>query len=277
MAVQNTPRRCSSGHDAAFLAGMLMVGGGYATLVLAMLAADVGYTSSLHLWEALQSEEIRYAAALSLATSTVTAVLSVGVATPAAYLLSRGKSTGGAARLRNGLDVVYDLPVVLPPLVVGVSLLFLFKFPPFSFVSRWVVYEVPAIVVAQFVVACAFAVRTLRAVFDQIPTRQEEVALTLGASRAAAFWHVLLPQARRGVLAAGMLSWARALGEFGPILVFASTTRLRTEVLPTTVYLEMQAGNLRSALAVSLMMIGMAVAALVGVRALGGGWTRRHG
>jgi molybdate transport system permease protein len=125
------------------------------------------------------------------------------------------------------------------------------------------------VILAQFAVAAAFAVRTMRVTFDQISPRAEEVALTLGCTRSQAFWRVLLPSARRGILTAGTLAWARSLGEFGPILLFSGATRFRTEVLPTTVFLELSIGNLEAALAVSLLMIGVAVLVLVLMRAFG--------
>ena len=87
------------------------------------------------------------------------------------------------------------------------------------------------IVLAQFPVAAVFAIRTLRGTFDQISPRYEAVALTLGCNRGQAFTRVVLPQAGRGMLTAGTLAWARALGEFGPVLVFAGATRGRTEDL----------------------------------------------
>ena len=117
--------------------------------------------------------------------------------------------------------------------------------------------------------AGAFAVRTLRATFEQISPRQEQVALTLGCSRRQAFWLVVLPEARRGLLTAATLAWARALGEFGPILVFSGATRMRTEVLSTTVFLELSVGNLEAAVAVSLLMVAAAVAALLTIRLAG--------
>src|SRR5439155_893615 len=80
----------------------------------------------------------------------------------------------------------------------------------------------------------------------QISPRTEQVALTLGCSRSQAFWLVVLPQASRGLLTAGTLAWARSLGEFGPILVFSGATRMRTEVLSTTVFLELSIGNLEA-------------------------------
>ena len=83
-----------------------------------------------------------------------------------------------------------------------------------------------------------------------------------------------LPQAGGGALSAGLLAWARALGEFGPILVFSGATRMKTEVLPSTVFLELSTGNLEAAVAVSLLMVIAAIAVLVMARAIGGrrGW-----
>ncbi len=118
------------------------------------------------------------------------------------------------------------------------------------------------------------AARTISAlpverVMPVINPRAEEVALTLGCSRSQAFWMVAFPEARRGLLTAGTLAWARALGEFGPILVFSGATRLRTEVLPTTVFLELSIGNIESAAAVSLLMVVVALVVLVVARAFG--------
>ncbi|MCB1211522.1 MAG: ABC transporter permease subunit, partial [Verrucomicrobiales bacterium] len=99
--------------------------------------------------------------------------------------------------------------------------------------------------------------------------RAEQVALTLGCTPLQALWHVTLPSARRGLVAAFCIAWARSLGEFGPILVFAGATRQKTEVLPTTVWLELSVGNLDSAVTVSLLMIALAVVVLIAVRTTG--------
>jgi molybdate transport system permease protein len=106
----------------------------------------------------------------------------------------------------------------------------------------------------------------MRGTFDHLSRRPEDVAMTLGCSRATAFWKVTLPAARRGMFAAASIAWARSLGEFGPILVFAGATRLRTEVLPTSVWLELSVGNLEAAIAVSLLMVGLAILVLASVR-----------
>ena len=83
------------------------------------------------------------------------------------------------------------------------------------------------------------------------------------------FWRVVLPQCGNGMLTAGTLAWARSLGEFGPLLIFAGATRMKTEVLSTTVFLELSIGNLEGAVAVSLLMVACAVLVLVIARIWG--------
>ena len=221
--------------------------------------------------------EIQSAFRLTILSCTVAAVLSIWVATPLGYLLARFRFPG-----RLLIDTIVDIPIVLPPLVLGLSLLILFHLPIFGWeLEGWlrddvgfpVTYRWPAVVLAQFSVACAFAVRTMRVTFDQINPRAEDVARTLGCTRGQAFMQVALPQAWRGMIAATTIAWARALGEFGPILVFAGATRMRTEVLSTTVFLELSIGNLDAAVAVSLLMVVMAVAVLITLRLLGTGLT----
>jgi molybdate transport system permease protein len=253
--------------DLPFYLGLLILGGVYVLLIVALLLAEASFTSPGHLLAAVASPEIRYAIKLSLVSCTMTTILALWAAVPLGYVLSRFRFPG-----RTLLDALLDIPIVLPPLVVGLALLILFQTPAGHFVEEnllGVTFAIPSVILAQFTVATAFAVRTMRVTFDQISPRQEQVALTLGCSRGQAFWWVVLPQARRGLVTAATLAWARALGEFGPILVFSGATRLRTEVLPTTVFLELSVGNIETAVAVSLLMIVAAAAVLVIVRVFG--------
>lgn len=258
--------------DWPLIAGFAVLGGSYVVLVVAMVIADMGFTSFPDLSAALQSREIRYAIQLSLVSCTAAALLSLVVAIPLGYLLSRQSFPG-----KGLLDAILDIPIVLPPLVIGLSLLILFQVRVggrsieewFQAIGMPVTYRIPSVILAQFAVAAAFAVRTMRITFDQINPRAEQVALTLGCSRAQAFWRVTLPESRRGVFTAFTLAWARSLGEFGPILVFSGATRMRTEVLSTTVFLELSVGRLQAAVAVSLLMIAAAVVVLVIVRGFG--------
>ena len=265
------PKRIGS--DAPFLAGLCVLGGLYIVLILAMVLADTAFTSPQHLWQALGAAEIRYAIKLSMISCSISALLSIWVAVPLGYLMSRHQFPGKAL-----VDAVLDIPIVLPPLVIGLSLLILFQVNIGGstieefFKNRLglaVTYAIPSVILAQFAVAAAFAVRTMRVTFDQINPRNEQVALTLGCSRSQAFWSVVLPEARRGILTAVTLAWARSLGEFGPILIFSGATRMKTEVLSTTVFLELSVGHIEAAVAVSLLMIAAAIVVLVVVRFFG--------
>jgi len=156
-------------------------------------------------------------------------------------------------------------------MVVGLCLLIFFQTRIGKAIESVIpfTYTVAGVVLAQFVIGAAFAVRTMRGTFDHLSSRPEDVAMTLGCSRARAIWLVTLPAARRGMFAAASIAWARSLGEFGPILVFAGATRMKTEVLPTTVWLELSVGNLEAAIAVSMLMVALAVVVLAAVRLAG--------
>lgn len=252
--------------DWPFFLGLAVLSSAYVLLIVAMLAADMSFTTPHHLVQALRSPEIQYSIKLSLLSCTLTTLLALWIAVPTGYLLSRHRFPG-----KRLLDAILDIPIVLPPLVIGLSLLILFQTPVGRAIQRFVpvTYAVPSVILAQFAVACAFAVRTMLVTFDQINPRCEQVALTLGCNRSQAFWLVALPEARRGLLTAGTLAWARALGEFGPILVFSGATRMRTEVLPTTVFLELSIGHIEAAVAVSLIMIAAAMVVLTIARVFG--------
>jgi len=243
-----------------------VITGTYLLFLLAMLGATAVYSSPHDLWRALGAREIRYAIGLSLFTCTITAVLSLLLAVPVGYLLSRGRFRG-----REWLDAALDIPIVLPPMVVGLCLLIFFQTDIGHAIEKVIpfTYTIAGVVLAQCVIGAAFAVRTMRGTFDHLSSRPEDVAMTLGCSRARAIWLVTLPAARRGMFAAASIAWARSLGEFGPVLVFAGATRMKTEVLPTTVWLELSVGNLEAAVAVSMLMVVLAVVVLASVRLMG--------
>ncbi len=249
-----------------FWSTLALIAALYLGFIVAMLAATAAYTSPGEMWRALQSREIRYATGLSLLTCTVTALLSLILAVPLGYLLARSKFRGKAL-----VEAALDIPIVLPPLVVGLCLLILFQTSFGRMVEEHVAftYTIAGVILAQLVIGAAFAIRTMRGTFDHLSPRPEEVAMTLGCSRFQAVRLVTLPAARRGMFAAASVAWARSLGEFGPILVFAGATRMKTEVLPTTVWLELSVGNLEAAVAVGLLMVGMAMIVLVAVRLTG--------
>ena len=238
---------------------------GYAILLSGILLATGAWASPATFVRALGSREIQHSILLSIVSCALATLLSLWVAMPAAYVLSRTTFRGKAL-----VEILLDLPIVMPPLVVGLGLLLLFQTVP----GRWIenslgwrfTYTGAGVVLAQFTVSCAFAIRSLRATFDEMPVRPEQVARTLGATDGQVFFRVVLPASRRGLLHAAAIAWARSLGEFGPILVFAGATRMKTEVLPTTVFLELSVGNLETAAAVSMILLLGAAMVLVALR-----------
>lgn len=280
----------------SFWWAMLSFGIIYLSLIVAMLIADLQFASVSDVRALMSDPQVQYSIWLSLISCTISAILSLWVAVPTGYVLARLTRNRLERRLatrpvllralqflRHMLDTLLDIPILWPPLVVGISLLVLFQTP----LGRWadvqiagilsslgfqgthgITYEIPAVVLAQFTVAAAFAIRTMRDNFEQINDRPEQIAETLGASHAQVFALVAFPQAWRGCVAAFTLAWARSLGEFGPILIFAGTARMKTEVLSTTVYLNFQIGNLRGAVAASLILVSLAIVVLVGTRLL---------
>jgi len=236
--------------------------------VLALIAGDLFYTSPRAIADALQSPEVRAAIRLSLITTAATLVLVVCFSIPVGYALSRYRFPGSVA-----IDAIIDLPIVLPPVVIGVSLLVFFR----TSVGQWIeslpllqfVYTPQGIVLCQFMVSVSYAIRASKAAFDGVDRRLEALALTLGCTHGRALRWVALPMARNGLAAGAVMAWARALGIFGPLMVFAGAVRMKTEVMPTTVYLELSIGRIEPALAVSMLMLAIAMVALTLIHALG--------
>jgi molybdate transport system permease protein len=205
---------------------------------------------------------------LSFFSSIVSTALAVAFAIPSGYLLARARFPGAAV-----VDTLLDMPIVLPPLVMGLAVLIFFKNPVGRFIDSHVmefVYTWRGIILVQFVVGCAYAIRVVKAGCQALDRRYEEVAMTLGADRWRTFTRVSLPIIRPSLVAAAVISWARIFGLFGPVLLVAGTMRRRTEIMPTSVYLEMSIGRIEVALVIGAMMILMSVAVLLVLRKFGG-------
>jgi molybdate transport system permease protein len=242
----------------------------FVIFVLLLIIADVFYIDKEAVMEVLTAPFIRHALWMSIWTSFVTVLLSLSFAIPVGYALSRYRFPG-----RVLADTVVDLPIVFPPLVAGLTLLVFFSQTVFG---KWIqedlglefVFQPEGIVLCQFLVSASFAIRSAKTAFDEVDCRCEHVALTLGCTQWGSFGRVTLPLAANGLIAGGILTWARAFGLFGPLLIFVGSFRGRTEVLSTTVFLEQSVGNLELALAVALLMILVALVALTAIRIVGG-------
>ena len=229
------------------------------------------YAPLPHLLRGMLLQEAWQALLLTLKTSTVAVALAVLLGLPAAICLARVQFRGKVI-----VNALLELPIALPPLVLGVALILVWGRQgllghylaaaghPISFTAL-------AVVMAQFVVASPFFVRIAKAAVEQVPTSLEEASVTLGRSLPATLLLVTLPLAGRGLLSALITCWARAMSEFGATILFAGSFPGRTQTAPTAIYNLMQS-DIESAVGLALIMLVFSalafVVAQVGVRHL---------
>lgn len=237
-----------------------------AVFFIGIVVSMLSYTDWPTFVAALTSSEILFAVRLSLMTATIAAAISLLIAVPVAYAISRSRFPG-----KDIVDSLLDLPIVISPVALGAVLLVFFSTPLGTAINSNVirfVFAVPGIVLAQITVISALAVRLLKSTFDGIDPRYEQVARTLGCSKPEAFFRVTLPMARDGLVAASILTWARAIGEFGATVMLAGATAMKTETLPTAIFLSLASADVEKAIAVIFVLVLIAVAALLVIRKL---------
>ncbi|MBN1189491.1 MAG: molybdate ABC transporter permease subunit [Dehalococcoidales bacterium] len=232
-----------------------------AAFIVALLIGVVTHTTPQALMNSFLSSEIQFAIRLSLITSVISTIFCIIVSVPAAYALARYDFWG-----KNILNTLLDAPLALPPLVAGVGLLILFGTTSFgkglAEAGIKFVFTPQGIILAQFFVNMPFMFRVLRSTFQGINPRYEYVAQTLGSTEAGAFWRVTLPMSKNGLMAGSIITWCRGIGEFGAALMVAGATRMQTETLPISLYLNMSTGDLPMAIASATILIVISLVSL---------------
>lgn len=205
--------------------------------------------------EAVLLKEVQFAIGLSLKTSVISTIICLVLAAPIAYFLYQ-------SRLKHWLMPILYLPLALPHIVSGVALLLFFGHMGIGgFLEKHLnlsfVFTQQGIILAQTFVNLPFAIKLLTVGLENLNTKQLFVARTLGASRWQCFYYVTLPLLKATILSTVVLTWSRALGEFGAVIMVAGATRMKTEILPTSIMLNLSTGDLDLAMsiAVVLMMI----------------------
>jgi molybdate transport system permease protein len=247
----------------ALVVGLAVVAIAFVALPLAGLLARADWGG---LVDDLRTPEAREALRLSLLSSLAAAALAVVLGLPLAWILAR-TSVPGRPLLR-GLVL---LPMVLPPVVGGVALLAAFSRR--GLVGGWLhdtlgvqlTFSIWGVILAEAFVALPFFVITVEAALRTVDRRYEEVAATLGASRAAVFGRVTVPLIAPSLVAGTVLAWARALGEFGATITFAGNIQGRTQTLPLAVYLALESDR-DAAIALSLVLLAISLVVLVSLR-----------
>jgi sulfate/thiosulfate transport system permease protein len=216
-------------------------------------------------WREVSAPIAREALFLTLGASFTMTVINVVMGTLTAYVLVRYRFPG-----RRLFEAAIDVPFAIPTLVIGLMLVVLYG--PQSFVGAWlgergveVIFAKPGIVLALLLVCYPFVVRTVEPVLAEIEKLQEEAAWTLGASRWTTFRRVVLPAITPALVTGALLAFGRALGEFGSIVVVAGNIPRKTLTAPTYIYGEIESQNERGASAVSLVLLALSFALLLGL------------
>ncbi len=247
----------------AALAGIFLL------FILFPLAALLLHTPPATLLSSLGQQSATSALQLSLETTAVTLLVVILFGTPTAHLLARGSFPG-----KRILDSVVDLPIVLPPAVAGVALLLAFGRdgllgPILNSLGIQLAFSTPAVVMAQIFVACPFYVRAARSGFLTVDRTLEDASATLGYGGFGTFVRITVPLALPSLVGGAVLSWARALGEFGATIMFAGNLMGVTQTMPLAVYLNLENGDLDSAVSLSVVLVLVSLVVSLVVRLIG--------
>jgi molybdate transport system permease protein len=233
------------------------------------LAALFLHTTPGTLLASLQQPSAQSALLLSLETTGITLLAALTFGTPAAYLLARRSFPG-----KRLVDSLVDLPIVVPPAVAGVALLIAFGrrgllAPPLDALGIHLSFTTAAVVLAQLFVASPFYVRAARAGFATVDGTLEDASATLGYGGWGTFRRITVPLALSSLFGGAVLTWARALGEFGATIMFAGNLMGVTQTMPLAVYLGLESGDLDGAVSLSVLLVVVSLAVLLLVRWLG--------
>lgn len=239
----------------------------FGMVVVGVLVALITQVSMAELISALTHGETLFALRMTLMISLGAVSIAIVFGVSGGYFMARRDFPG-----KGVVDTLLDIPLVMPPLIAGVGLLFLLgrnmlggmlaERGIYLILSPW------GAVVAQAFIATPIVLRSSKAAFQSLDGGYEAAAMTLGLSPLKTFLKINLPLAGRSILSGVILAWARAVGEFGATLMVAGATRFRTETLPIAVYLNISSGELGIAVSCALVLLGTAFILLLAMRLL---------
>jgi sulfate/thiosulfate transport system permease protein len=205
-------------------------------------------------WAALTAPEAIFALKLSVVTSFYATVFNVLFGLFAAYVLSRYSFRG-----RNALIVTISLPTAIPTAVAGFALLLLWG--PYGTLGRLlaphgveIMFTAWAIILANIFVTFPLAFGVIKPVFDTMSRSLEEASATIGATRWQTFWHVTLPSLRGAIVTGALLTFARAIGEFGSTILVSGNLAMKTQTAPLYIFAKFNEGQVEAANAVAIVL-----------------------
>jgi molybdate transport system permease protein len=230
-------------------------------ILIGSLAYFFDFDQVVKVWA---SARTLFAIKLSLAAATLAAAGALLLAVPAAYALSRFEFRG-----RLAADTILEFPIIVSPAALGAILLIFFNNPLGDWIQEHLVtfvFVFAGIVLAQFVTVLGIATRFVKTALDEIPNEYERVARSLGAAPLRAFATTTLPLAKRGLFTAFVLSWAKAMGEFGATITVAGTMAMRTETLPIAIYMRLSSADIEGTVGLIVLLLAIGLGSLFLVR-----------
>lgn len=235
-------------------------------IFLPMIAVFLDMTPQ-EIWQHLQTPLAYESLKLSVFTTLISLALIIIFGTPLAYLLATKDFTG-----KQVIDVLIQLPIVIPPAVAGVGLLLVFG--RFGLLGGWldiygirIGFTIIAVIMAQCFMSAPFYIQAAKTAFATIDQSLINVSRTLGASKLRTFYKIILPLSIPGLITGAALSWGRALGEFGATIMFAGNLPGKTQTMPLAIYSAMES-DIRIAVALSALLIMVAFFLLMSVKVI---------
>jgi molybdate transport system permease protein len=214
----------------------------------------------------LGDERVLFTIRNSVYAATLATLLATAIAVPAAYAISRFDFP-----FKSWIDLSLEFPMIISPAALGAMLLIFFQTPAGSFIREHLmefVFVFAGIVLAQFVTIIGLATRLIKAVMDEIPLRYEQVARTLGATHRQAFFTITLPLAKKGIASALILTWAKAVGEFGATIMLAGSMAMKTETLPVAIFMRLSIADIKGTVGFILILFTISISILAITRQL---------
>lgn len=205
-----------------------------------------------HIKDAFYMDEVQFSILLSIKTTTISTLVCIFLAIPTCYAFTRLDFP-----FKKLYQILIELPLCLPYLVLGLSLLIIFSSPFGKYLKSIgikVIYSQLGIIIAQITVNLPYTIRFINTAFNEVDTRLEFISQTLGASKFKTFVNITLPLCKNSLIGAIILTWSRGLGEFGATLMLVGVTRLKTETLPASIYLNVATGDMGVSMASALIL-----------------------
>ncbi|EML6499112.1 TPA: ABC transporter permease [Clostridioides difficile] len=211
----------------------------------------------------LKSVEVQYAITLSIKTSLISTIVCLLLAIPVAYFLHITKLP-----FKKLIIQIINLPMSLPHLVSGIALLLLFGRMGigdsiYKILKLDFVFTKQGIILAQVFVNLPLTIKILHTSLNESNEKMIFVARTLGCNSWEAFRFIILPNLKTGIISATVMTWSRALGEFGAVAMIAGSTRMKTEIIPTSIYLNMSTGDIDIAIGIAVILIFISLTCLM--------------